>query len=177
MGTIKDGIDTGIEALQFWRRFKGKRVRVWPSDLTIRICSESHKKRVTSADGREPPWWQESRRKYSEQQKKMPSISDPLVKFATDNLANADLPNIETVEEAKLLEATISDVTKNPPGIYLIDIQYWVVTGKPSENQVEKIDSTDEGMFLPLNQLARIDFVPPVPFAHPGTSSWQIEGR
>ena len=50
MGTIKDGIDLGIEAVQFWLRFKGRRVRVWPSDLTIRICSESGRKWVTSAD-------------------------------------------------------------------------------------------------------------------------------
>jgi hypothetical protein len=61
MGTVKDGIDLGIEALQFWRRFKGRRVRVWPSELTIRICSESGKKWVTSAEEREPYWWEESR--------------------------------------------------------------------------------------------------------------------
>ncbi len=171
MGSIKDGIDLGLEAIQFWMRFKGRRVRVWPSDLTIRICSESGRKWVTSAEGREPPWWEHSRERYR-QERDRSSEPDALVKYAAENLADAALPNIETVEEAKLLEATITDVIKNPPGIYLTDIQYWIVVGDPSGKEVQKVDSTDEGMLLPIAKLARIDFVPPGPFFSRETSSW-----
>jgi hypothetical protein len=174
MGTIKDGIDLGIEAVQFWLRFKGRRVRVWPSDLTIRICSESGRKWVTSAEGREPSWWEESRRRYLTGVRE-PETPSTLVEFAAVHLADAALPNIETVEEAKLFEATISDVIKNPPGIYLTGIQYWVVVGDPNGKDVAKIDSSDEGILLPLGKLARIDFVPPRPFADRGRSSWENE--
>ena len=176
MGTIKDGFDLGLEAVQFWLRFKGRRVRVWPSDLTIRICSESGRKWVTSAQGREPPWWEESRQRYlTEAATPATGHRDPLVEYAATNLADAGLPNIETVEEARLLEATISDVIKNPPGIYLTEIQYWVVVGDPNGKTVAKLESSDEGVLLPLGKLARIDFVPPRPFADPGPSSWARE--
>lgn len=171
MGTIKDGFDVGVEAIQFWMRFKGRRVRVWPSDLTIRICSESGQKWVTSAEGREPPWWEEARQRYLKERNKA-TEPDALVRYAAEHLADSALPNIETVEEAKLLEATITDVIKNPPGIYLTDIQYWVVVGDPDGKEVEKVKSTDEGMLLPIARLARIDFVPPGPFTDRGKSSW-----
>jgi hypothetical protein len=59
------GIQFGVELVQFWMRFKGRRVRGWPSELTIRIYSESGKKWVTSAEGREPYWWEQSREQYS----------------------------------------------------------------------------------------------------------------
>jgi len=88
-------------------------------------------------------------------------------------LADSELPNIETVEEAKLLEATIADVIKNPPGIYLTDIQYWIVMGDSSSKKVAKVGSTDEGMLFPLDKLARIDFVSPRPFTDRGRSSWE----
>ena len=162
-------------------RFKGRRVRVWPSDLTIRICSESERMWVTSAEGREPPWWAESRRRYlTETKKSRARGSDPLVQYAAEHLADSELPNIETVEEAKLLEATITDVIKNPPGIYLTDIQYWIVVGDSDSKEVAKVDSTDEGMLLPLAKLARIDFVPigffpPRPFADLGRPSWDAD--
>ena len=173
MGTIKDGIDMGVEAIQFWMRFKGRRVRVWPSDLTIRICSESGRKWVTSAEGREPPWWEESRQRYL-QKRNGSTGPDALVEYAAEHLADAALPNIETVEEAKLLEATITDVIKNPPGIYLTDIQYWIVVGDPGGKEVQKVDSTDEGMLLPIAKLARIDFVSPNRLANRETS-WKSE--
>jgi len=72
MGTIKDGLDIGIEAIQFWMRFKGRRVRVWPSDLTIRICSESGRKWVTSAEEHEPSWWEDSRQRYDKLRETLP---------------------------------------------------------------------------------------------------------
>ena len=163
MGEIKDGIDLGIEVLQFWQRFKGKRVRVWPSELTIRVCSESGRKWVTSAEGREPHWWAETRKQYLDGRTNASdlSASDTLVRYAADELANSELPNIQTVEDAKLFEATISDITRNPPGIFLTNIQYWLVVGDAGEKRVVKVDSTDEGMLLPLTQFARIDFVSP----------------
>jgi hypothetical protein len=184
VGNIKDGYDVGVEALQFWFRFRGKRVRIWPSELTIRICSESGRKWVTPADKFEPPWWEDSRRRYSEHRPRNPEFTrDPLVEYVAEYLANSELPNIETsrfsnietVEEARLLEATISDVTRNPPGIYLTDIQYWVLLGDAADKKVVKVDSQDEGMLLPLAQLARIDFVPPGPFAKRGDSSWVVK--
>ncbi len=171
MGTIKDVVDVGTDTLQFWVRFKGRRVRVWPSDLTIRICSASGLKWVTSADHGEPPWWKESRQMYRKSKQETAS-PDALVGYAARHLANAELPNIETVEDAKLLEATISDVVRNPPGIYLTDIQYWVVVGDASDMEITKVDSTDEGMLLPMSRLARIDFIPSQPFADRGKSSW-----
>ena len=103
------------------------------------------------------------------------SRPDPLVEYAAEYLADTEFPNIETVEEAKLLEATISDVIKNPPGIYLTNIQYWVVVGDSGGKNVMKVDSTDEGMLLPLGKLARIDFVPPRPFTAREKSSWDVE--
>jgi hypothetical protein len=48
MGNIKDGYELGMEIFKFWSKFKGRRVRIWPSELTIRICSESGKKWVKS---------------------------------------------------------------------------------------------------------------------------------
>jgi hypothetical protein len=175
MGEIKDGIELGIEMLQFWSRFKGKRVRVWPTELTIRLCSEAGKW-VTSPDGA-PPWWKESRERYAEDQRSPASHEDrdSLLKYAANHLANPQLPNIETVEEAKLLEATVSDIIKNPPGIYLTQIQYWVVLDDASGKRVAKVDSQDDGMLLPLNQLARIDFVRGGVGVSTEKSSWSLD--
>lgn len=97
---------------------------------------------------------------------------DTLVEFAAEHLANPDLPNIEIIEEAKLLEATISDVIKNSPDIYLIDIKYWVMVGDSAGKMGVKVESSDEDMLLPLDRLVRIDFVPPRPFDDRGRSSW-----
>ncbi|MCG8431362.1 MAG: hypothetical protein MJA29_09350 [Candidatus Omnitrophica bacterium] len=71
----------------------------------------------------------------------------------------------------------ITDVIKNPPGLYLTDIQYWVVVGDPNSKEVQKVNSTDEGMLLPIGKLARIDFVQhDGPFTERGKSSWDING-
>jgi len=85
MGNIKDGFDIGVAEIQFWEQFKGRRVRVWPSDLTIRICSESGRKWVTSAEGREPAWWKESRKQYA-MKRKTSSGPDILVEYAAEHL-------------------------------------------------------------------------------------------
>jgi len=174
LGIIKEGFEIGVEVFQYWKRFKGRRVRVWPSELTIRICSESGKKWVTSAEGREPYWWEESRERYAQQKCREPeSKPDPLVEYATEHLTDPSTPHIESVEQAKLFEATISDIVKQPPGLYLTNIQYWVVVEEDKSNKVVKIESSDEAIFLPFSQLARIDFVPPMPFARPEKSSWE----
>lgn len=173
MGTFKDGLDAGLEAIQFWTRFKGRRVRVWPSELTVGMCSAAGLW-VAAAQRQEPSWWEESRRRYKDQ---ATSTSDILVQYAVEHLADASLPNIETVEEAKLLEGMITDVIKTPPGIYLTDIHYWVVAGDRDGKRVQKVKSIDEGMFLPLANLARIDFVPPGPSAAKGKSSWSTQKR
>ena len=47
-----EGDKQHVEPFQFWSKLKGRRIRVWPSELTIRVCSESGKKWVTSAEGR-----------------------------------------------------------------------------------------------------------------------------
>jgi hypothetical protein len=73
---------------------------VWPSDLTIRICSESGRKWVTFAENREPFWWKESRKRYVNERNITPE-PDVHFQFAAEHLANEKLPNIETVEEAK----------------------------------------------------------------------------
>jgi hypothetical protein len=174
MGSIKDGFDIGVEALQFWARFKGRRVRVWPSDLTIRVCSESGKKWVASADGRTPSWWEATRQRYQDEKTNLRGKDSTLVDYAATRLANSELPNIETVEEAKLLEATIADVIKNPPGIFLTNIQFWAVLDGSDGKNVAKVDSTDEGMLLPLDKLARIDFITPSGTPHPLLSSWNV---
>lgn len=170
---IKDGYEIGMEILKFWSKFKGRRVRIWPSELTIRICSESGKKWVTSADGREPYWWETSREKYAEERRRG-AKPDDLVSYAAEYLTDASTPHIESVEQAKLFEATISDIVKQPPGLYLTDIQYWAVVEGAEGNKVAKIDSNDEAVFLPLTQLARIDFVSPRPFSSSDQSSWDF---
>lgn len=165
MGTFRDAYEVGQEMFQFWSKFKGRRVRVWPSELTIRICSESGKKWVTSAEGHEPYWWEESRKRYEEQRPNAAlSPSGALVEFAAQHLADTSVPQIETIEQAKLFEGTVSEIVKQPPGIHLTEIQYWVVVDTEQGEKVVKIDSTDEAIFLPFNQLARIDFVSAGPF-------------
>jgi hypothetical protein len=162
-----------IELIQFWSKFKGRRVRVWPSELTIRVCSESGKKWVTSAEGREPHWWEESRQKYmAEHQQGMLSTRDPLVDYAAEHLADQSVPQLETVEQAKLFEGKISEIVTQPPGIYVTEIQYWVVVPGDNGDQVAKVDSIDEALFLPLNGVARIDFVAPGRFRGRNSSSW-----
>ncbi len=148
MGTSKDAFDIGREMLQFWTRFKGRRVRVWPSELTMRICMESRRMWVRLLDAsltaeNVPP--------------DKPPASDALAQYAMDHLIDPEIPNVQTVASAQLFEATVSDVVKQPPGIYFTDIQYWVE--KDGKGKVEKIDSIDEGIFLPLDQLSRIDFI------------------
>lgn len=167
MGNVKDAVDLGIEAIQFWMRFKGRRVRIWPSQLTISVCSQSRRMRVTSAERKEPRWWEASRLTYEKNRRR-----DPLLEFATTKLEIFALPNIEVVDEARLFEATIADIIKTPPGIYLTDIEYWMATEKSLA--VVKVASVDEGMLLPLENIARIDFVPAEPGQRlPEKSSWK----
>jgi hypothetical protein len=49
------------------------------------------------------------------------------------------------------------------------------VVGDPSGKEVQKVDSTDEGMLIPIAKLARIDFVSPGPFVSREASSWRSE--
>lgn len=177
MDAAKDLIDAGLEAFQFWRRFRGRRVRVWPADLTIKVCSESGKKWVTSAQEREPYWWSESRKRYIEDEAKPQTEDDELlrtlIKYAADNLTGIAIPHIETVEQAKLFEATLTDIVRQPPGLYFTDIQYWVVADDKEDKHVVKVDSSDEAIFLPFDKLARIDFVTQGPFVGKAKSSWE----
>jgi hypothetical protein len=169
MGNIKDGYEIGVEALQFWLRFKGKRIRVWPVDLVLRLCSES----ARTADGRIPSWWEDFHSRYGDGSL-LTQLHTKYAKYIVDHPTNhlthpelIDLEprtinfNIETVEDAKLFEATIGDVIKNPPALYLTHVQYWAVVGDAKEKKVAKVDSQDEAMLWPLNQVARIDFVSP----------------
>ena len=173
---LGDGFRIGVEIFQYWKRFKGRRVRVWPSELVIRICSESGKEWVTSVEDHEPYWWEESRKRYAEQKNEELGLGlrpDPLMKYAVEHLTDSSTPHIESIEQARLFEATISDIVKEPPGLYLTNIQYWVVIKGSEDDNVIKIESSDEGIFLPFNQIARIDFIQPKPFVRSEKSSWE----
>lgn len=169
MGEIKDGLELGIELLQFWTRFKGRRVRVWPSQLPMMICSASGKKWLIPGHGRRKPYWWVKFIEAIEQEKSKSVQKELLDKYVAEFAGSEFTPQIETVERAKLFEGTISDIVKQPPGLYLTDIEYWVVAKEDDGKRVVKIDSEDEGIFLPLAQLLRIDFVNPQTSAAKGS--------
>jgi len=153
MGTLKDSYEAGRELLQFWFRFKGRRVRVWPRNMEERICIETRglflqaqaKAHVMGQDlgsvDSVVDSWQ----------------TDPVTKLAIKSIVEPDVEIIGAVKTAQLFEATLADVVKYPPGLYFVDVEYWVPTD--DGKAVKKVRSTDEGLFLPLTELSRMDFV------------------
>lgn len=159
MGTIKDTVDLGLELLQFWAKFQGRRVRVWPSDLTLRICSESHRKWVTSPDSPAPSWWAlPSQESVAAKTSRESTLPEEAFDHAVDHLTGSEVLHLESVQEARLFEGRIDEVVKQPPGLLFTDIYYWM---SGEGGGVTKVKSTDEEIFLPFSELARIDFVSP----------------
>lgn len=162
MSTVKDSVDLGLEFLQYWRKFRGRRVRVWPTDMTLQVCSRSQRKWVVSLEPTRPSWWDSPEQREKEIQKSgKDGAKDALVEYAADTLTGGETLHLESVDEARLFDATVEEIVRQPPGILFRQIQYWMIEPQGRPGKVLRIDSTDEELFLPMDRIARIDFVMP----------------
>ncbi len=157
---LKDTYEIGQDMWQFWSKFEGRRVRVWPCDMLLRICAASAPI-PAPVEGAEPEWWIALRKKIreipsqdTEEVRRQDKALDAAVTFCSPGVAH-----LATVASARLFEANVESVVRQPPGIYFTKLQYWVGTDMKDGEWVAKIDSTDDALFLPFSQIHRIDFI------------------
>ena len=136
-------VSVGIESLKnwvdYWRKFKGKRVRIWFIRKDGGAASQfSCKSEAFVAD---------------ELKRRNPGV---------ENIVDISY-HARVVEACTCVDGKITDVVDSPFGIMLTLIIFWKFFGSESRKKPELVIS--EGgeeivaMFIPMSEIARIDFL------------------
>lgn len=135
----------GIESLKkwvdYWRKFKGKEVRIWfirkdrdsiaqyNCKTDEQVCEELEKRGVTDISAIQP------------------DLYEP----------------VRLLEACTCVEGKISDVVDSPFGIMLTRIRFWKVYEPKSKNDYDltigERNTEIKQMFIPMSEIARIDFL------------------
>ena len=135
----------GIESLKkwvdYWRKFKGKEVRIW--FITSSIGGQYSCKSDDQVD--------------KELGRRLEHDKDML------RYQKMLFEPIRVLEACSCVEGEISDVVDSPFGIMLININHWNVLDPGRKTEVDltykEPNPEIERMFIPMSEIARIDFI------------------
>jgi hypothetical protein len=137
------GIESIKKWVDYWRKFKGKKVRVW--FMGKAGSSISHQRSCWSLE-----------QVNKEVQRRLKHDKD--VQYQKMLFGS-----MRVLEACSCVEGEISDIVDSPFGLLLVNINYWNILQPERKSEFDltyrEVNPEISQMFVPMSEIARIDFL------------------